>query len=265
MARLCDDLIADRSEIATLFTPDLPVISADNVARYYWSHKKDEWRQGDFPALKSPFRTFWMEYSMPTKGYTEELGEFDIPNVAGIRIGAYIGAKKKDTIAVTLYIFKGTQILKSYIRVHEMDSNGTMIRALNPLPLAPETDDLVTVCMNPILLTISFMNCHNIEVVTVHPPVGLQKSRRKKNKPPLQSYKVINILGLGEKRRERAVRATGCEGDVALHIRRGHFAKYGETNGLLFGKYSGLFWKPQAVVGTAKAGISLHDYVVKTQ
>jgi hypothetical protein len=54
---------------------------------------------------------------------------------------------------------------------------------------------------------------------------------------------------------------------VALHIRRGHYAYYGEkyNRGKLFGKYEGMFWKPQTTAGDSASGEAKHDYVVKNQ
>jgi hypothetical protein len=48
----------------------------------------------------------------------------------------------------------------------------------------------------------------------------------------------------------------------ALHICRGHFATYSEDR-KLFGKYTGTFWIPAHVRGTAEVGLVGKDYAVK--
>lgn len=114
----------------------------------------------------------------------------------------------------------------------------------------------------PVLMAFSFSNCKNIEVVEVKPPAKLNKARVRRGKRPLVSYKIINVLPFGKSYApsSRTVESAG-EG-VALHIRAGNFARYGEKYGKkkLFGKYEGMYWRPQAVVGTAEAGVSVHDY-----
>src|SRR6266567_1480451 len=50
----------------------------------------------------------------------------------------------------------------------------------------------------------------------------------------------------------------------ALHICRGHFAHY-TAEKPLFGKYTGTFYRPMHIRGTAEQGISVKDYRVHPQ
>ena len=119
----------------------------------------------------------------------------------------------------------------------------------------------------PILMAFSFSNCKNIEVVDVEPPAKLNKARVRRGNRPLVTYKVINVLPFGKsyKPSARAIRSDGQ--GVAVHIRAGNFAHYGEAYGRkkLFGKYEGMFWRPQSAPGSAAHGVSVHDYEARAK
>lgn len=271
MPRLIDILRQHKHPLSTELRNDMPVVVVDNVARYYWEHSRDEWKNDrDFPCVKAPFnQTFWMEYKMPKTGYAEGIGKLDLTSeFANTYMGTMIGVKKKNAIDIVLIwcrvIGGKPNLIAIHLFLYETDDKGTIVQYYTLYQDTAEKISMLSTFAQPFLLALSFMNCRNLEVVTVDHTPEIQKARRKKNRPPLISYKVINILGLGEKQRSRSVTTNSPEEPigVALHIRRGHFAKYGEENGKLFGKYEGLFWKPQAVVGNANNGIALHDYAV---
>ena len=79
-------------------------------------------------------------------------------------------------------------------------------------------------------------------------------------------YSVVNVLPLANLKaaRSRTVESPDGQG-VALHIRAGNFAHYGEAFGRkkLFGKFEGMYWRPQATVGKLERGLSVHDYAAK--
>lgn len=120
--------------------------------------------------------------------------------------------------------------------------------------------------LHPILLAFSFRNCKNIEVVDVEAPRKLQAARIRRGKEPLIRYSVVNVLPLANLKASTNRSVVSADGQgVALHIRAGNFAHYGDKFGRkkLFGKYEGMYWRPQATVGSLDRGLSVHDYSVK--
>jgi hypothetical protein len=272
--RLIDALIASNlpsmQEIA-----NIPKFVVDNVAEYYYHHDKEYWRLLDFPLARPPFQKMWVEYRVPKSSRSKELGDVTLHNEAtDLRFGCLIETTDngRSFVAVGMYFemsaLKGHQWDRAgseFFRVKfDLDDNGNLERVHIDKELDNDGVANMLYCYHPILMAFSFASCRNIELVTVTHPEKLQKSRRRKGRLPLCSYKVINILPMGYHRpHSRSIEGSG-EG-VALQIRRGHYAHYGPqfNRGLLFGKYEGLYWKPQTMVGTAEAGVVVHDYEVK--
>jgi hypothetical protein len=111
-------------------------------------------------------------------------------------------------------------------------------------------------------MTISFMHCKNVPITCVEPNKLVNRQRSKAGLTPFLRYHTINI---------DPMRATGRDGSdangdgfqKALHICRGHFSTYTEERPL-FGKVSGTFWVPSHVRGSAKNGVVISDYNVKS-
>jgi hypothetical protein len=106
------------------------------------------------------------------------------------------------------------------------------------------------------LFTFCLSNCKNISLVE-----ALAYRRRSRGRPKnFYSYKVLATSG--------SLTATGS-GDSAtadpigrrMHICRGHFACYSDERPL-FGKFTGLFWKPMHLRGKVNVGIADKDYEV---
>lgn len=126
---------------------------------------------------------------------------------------------------------------------------------------ADASPDLYLPEFYPLWLTLSFMHCKNVEQVDVtveHAPTP--KWLRRKKLPSL-TYRMLNV---GAMRREAAGAGSGTAEDSlrrALHICRGHFAKYTDDKPL-FGKYVGQFWRPAHVRGDVTQGAVVKDYAV---
>lgn len=192
----------------------------------------------------------------------------------------------KPGAAVDTWLFKGTMYFvnsKNEVESHgdiaemaiRMDREGRILAASYPkfmeesiagMPAGAASAATRAYYLHPILLAFSFRNCKNIEVVDVQAPVKLQKARVRRGKEPLVRYSVVNVLPLANLRspRSRSVESADGQG-VALHIRAGNFAHYGEKFGRkkLFGKFEGMYWRPQATVGSLERGLSVHDYSVE--
>lgn len=255
---------------------DGPKFVVNNVANYYFHHEKEFWRLNDFPMPRPPFDEMWIEYKMPKTAYSKEVGETDLLRNVGIRddvevhFGGIVrsGEKPNTWIIAGNYwqvpknphdrIIKGGTISIKYswspneeIRVYTKDK-------------VPEGDEEANnriasalYAFHPILMSFSFCNCKNVETVTVRAGEKLQKKRERNGKLPLQDHRVINILPFG-KYFEPGARVVsiqdGAGEKLAIEIRRGNYARYGAEfgRGLLFGKYSGMFWRPSILKDSEK-------------
>jgi hypothetical protein len=107
------------------------------------------------------------------------------------------------------------------------------------------------------MLTLSFINCRNVKLVTTHRPAS---DRPPKTPEWTTTYRELQLEGirklLDETKREVGIGTL----QRALHIVRGHFASYTKDRGL-FGKYQGQFWRPQHRRGSADAGIVEKSYI----
>jgi hypothetical protein len=114
----------------------------------------------------------------------------------------------------------------------------------------------------PALMAISFLNCKNVVQERVAPQLSRQMKRyleRTGDRPPV-TYKVLNIEPM--KRvltREGGIESSGIT--RALHICRGHFAQYTEAKPL-FGRVTGMVWRPAHTRGSVDAGVVDKDYQV---
>lgn len=117
--------------------------------------------------------------------------------------------------------------------------------------------------------TLSFLGCKNVQVVYQRPSDALQKKHRRKRKAsrPLVAYNRIRIDPMGNtgiKKRS----GPGDGGEQAFHIQPGSFAHYGQCctdhppKGLLFGKITGRFWRPQHIKGNPRRGVNVTSYEV---
>lgn len=112
----------------------------------------------------------------------------------------------------------------------------------------------------PMLFATSLMACRNVAVKDVAPPEKLARAQLKKRGVPKVTYKVLDIAPMQKTlRSEGDMERNGLQ--KALHICRGHFAHYGPDHPL-FGKYTGTFWKPMHIRGSASAGVVHKDYRV---
>jgi hypothetical protein len=126
-----------------------------------------------------------------------------------------------------------------------------------------EIADLASYSMQVCLLALTFLNCKNVTVTDNEGKYATRQERRaaeRRNDPPLVTYKTLQI--------EPMKKVLATEGNIAhnglakaLHICRGHFATYTEERPL-FGKYSGRFYIPAHVRGSADVGIVHKRYNV---
>ena len=109
---------------------------------------------------------------------------------------------------------------------------------------------------------ISFMNCKNVTRLEKR-EVSSPKAVKRQNAPPFIKYYILDINPMKE-----VLRTEGHSESIglkkALHICRGHFATY-TAEKPLFGKYVGMFHRPDHVRGSAEKGVVVKDYNVKPE
>lgn len=103
---------------------------------------------------------------------------------------------------------------------------------------------------------LAMMNCHNIDTVEHVAPEPFQRSRSRKGKRPLVSYRTIQV---NVDKTPATIGAPRLGGEVGLHGKRGHMKDYRKGNGL-FGKYKGLWYWGPSLAGSTDAGIVVSDY-----
>lgn len=107
----------------------------------------------------------------------------------------------------------------------------------------------------------SFCHCRNVVVRKVDAQDRESREARKRGQP-VQRWHVLEVdAGRAVTVREGEQSEPKRHG-VALHICRGHFARY-TAEKPLFGHYVGTVWVPQHVKGAKEHGVSQKDYSVR--
>lgn len=112
-----------------------------------------------------------------------------------------------------------------------------------------------------IALAMSLTNCGNVDQDTRHPAPKLQRSRERRNKPPLVSYRTLVIRPVA--RSSASAPVDRSDAATRLHLRRGHFRDYRNGSGL-FGqeRLRRVFWFSPTLVGREEHGRVNKDYEV---
>lgn len=113
----------------------------------------------------------------------------------------------------------------------------------------------------PVAFAIGLTHCKNVSIEERLPPRQQRRQSERKGDPILKYHEIVidptktHQPSTGAKRHDD-------KPSKALHIARGHFAHYTEDRPL-FGKYTGTFWRPAHVRGSADIGTVYKDYKVK--
>lgn len=268
----------------------IPLISADNVVDYAFSHTESICKWDTIPAVPPPFPEFFVEASGPWDliGGIAQFGvwfyECDESTAQGfirntgvekVKPGVYGG----DLMARSKWRFLATSmvrvvkdgrvafpILKSMLFLG--DSGQFLVPPLKTLAYGEGSEvaanellqGTALAMLNAAFLAVAFMNCKNVAVSLVEPDKAINRERKKAGLKPFLRYHTINIEPMKKVLRE--------EGDIernglkkALHIARAHFATY-TAERPLFGKHVGTFWVPAHVRGSLKQGVVVSDYQV---
>lgn len=149
-----------------------------------------------------------------------------------------------------------------YLAVGEEGDLIGIARSLSHTDAQPQSDAYLYNETLVALLSICFAHCKGAEVKEYKPSRQVRRAAERKGEPSF-SYHTIDIRpATGTLREEGDVAKNGLA--KALHICRGHFAHY-TAEKPLFGKYTGTFYRPMHVRGSAEQGIVGKDYRVHAQ
>lgn len=109
-------------------------------------------------------------------------------------------------------------------------------------------------------IALMLLGCKNIEREEHKPSRALALSRNKKNKAPLFTYYTLKIKPIG-KQQESIPKDLWHN---RIHLCRGHFKTYNESNPL-FGHITGRFWWQPHVRGQNRDGVVMKDYEITTE
>ena len=103
---------------------------------------------------------------------------------------------------------------------------------------------------------LKLISCKNIGTEDHAPPLKLNKSRQKKGRVPIFSYKTLIIKPTGVKQQAQAAQGLW---NNRIHLCRGHFKEFTEEKPL-FGKVAGRYWWQPSVRGRNRNGVVVKDY-----
>jgi hypothetical protein len=280
----------------------LPVIVADNVAKFWATSEKDGWSvERDFPNCAPPFEQFFIEWLMPPELYTSgnvtihgctftsqhgfyfrQMSELDRDRLCwGIRRNfGESNQKYVQEITEAATASKWQVMAHEYVTIAKngwpvntknnfllfVDESGLMFKHfIFPGPTKPANFEIeMLVChLHPALLAINFMHCKNVSLDAANETVGPKQKWLRRMKQPEIRYATINIEPM-----KRVLRTEGQSDSAglkrAVHICRGHFKTYSEDGTGLFGSGRfGTFWVPSHAKGSAKEGKVVSGYDVR--
>lgn len=293
MARLGNNWAAELGEHV--------VFDVNNVANYYYNGTdQEEWHLvDDFPNVAPAFPKMWFEFA-PSRmawsdgrrvetgigGLVKKLGVAmtfrtleDVETRSGDKASEIWDSFRRDMDEVPKWLALGSFYLEGLngmltpyhaVAVWGVSESGRCVldsgrlRCAGPQKFMEEFGEAVGreagLFLHVPFLALSFMHCRNVKVVEAPATPRLDAARAKSGKPPMVRYKMLEIEPMKRVLREQGHRETdGLQ--QALHICRGHFKDYADSNGL-FGKYHGMYWWDSQVRGTASRGVVVKDYSV---
>lgn len=251
-------------------------VNAQDVCDYFYSNGKEEWNPLiDFPSPRPPFPLLWIEWKLSPSLLKKEDQDSSHPVTSG-----FLLETKENQVTLNLWRLgiEGLSRVMVLFR-YRFDKSGEIITELTPkgrtgielAALAPEheafvsqhSQQLVTLLAVP-LLTLSFMNCKNIEaVVERESPTKLNIKRQRAGKLPITKIYTLKIDGV-----RRLINnysgGTNKGFKNALHLCRGHFKDFSHGRGL-FGKLVGRYWWGSVLRGSEENGKVIKDYQVRVK
>lgn len=224
----------------------------DLIARKLTESQKFELDFGEFPVMTEKE----MQKQIKDLNLPYELSYFSVPTVGGV-----LARDRIDDVLLQVFLSKGAEIgILPPTLVMVLDKqNGEIVAVTEDqrmLDLWHEANDpeIMAVCglIGLVIRGLAVLNCSNVTWSDNPAPAALNKKREKAGKPPLFSFKTLQI------KTGPQARTTSCASELGrlgprLHLRRGHIRK-------LFGGTT--TWVQSSMVGSARDGMAMKDYRV---
>lgn len=296
---LDQDEIAAHNKAMRPFLDKAQCIEASNVARYFeetyvGEGKEDRHFWRDLKCIVPPFEAFFVEWEKPTAmPFATRMGVLWLackPEEAEATLRAIIGhnahttpkkieefrTKNPKWIYLTFDFVefpnpdnRNVSGLRSpyhlgCIGVAEDGSITDFWYSHATSAISKRESEIIGAATMVAFTTLTMLNCENIDTVEHHAPELFQRSRTRKGKLPLVSYRTVQV------NMEKTPRGIGAnslpevdgEGKVRLHQKRGHMKDYRKGKGL-FGRYKGLWYWGPTLAGSGSEGVVVSDYEVK--
>lgn len=284
---LKDYILANASANGYSFPVDAfswPAFDFNDVQQFFYTGTDQEhWTDADFPYIKPPFQTMFMEArgvnvissegrAIPVDA-SQRMDRICILVVEDRPRPEMVGASRSVAFMVFIEALGRLANVGTYhIGIDDQGAPVTIRDAagkpfgLFTLPdsdTAKATDDarrsFLRCCVEPAMLALTFLNCKDTRVQEALPSRAIRR-RHAREGLATSSYYVLDIQPLRRAVAERRA-ASGETLIRALHYCRGHFAIYTEENPL-FGKLTGRYWRRPHLRGKVDSGVIVKDYAI---
>jgi hypothetical protein len=242
------------TEIGINIPSRIPVVVADNVSDYLFTHHRDKGRfkipdVTELPCIKPPFDSMWIDINAT---YGAE---------APPKIGLLISKMKDLNTETTAYKFD-----VFFQNNNGIGCTGTIAVSLNNEGKTLEIKvgnfrtkeaEAASLWFHYVAcFAISLMHCKNVVLTERKNPAWFRGNPRR---PRLEKWQVIEVGSINTRSKSEPA-DSGRE--TSLHICRGHFRTY-TAEKPLFGSYTGTVWVPAHARGSADVGVVHSSYEVK--
>jgi hypothetical protein len=231
--------------------------------------------------MKMPYKYCWIDYRFSCDEERLEGNDIEIPK-RGMLV--YSDSKLSDELLVFVFNFikKGTKtptgeyvekdIWTPPVLFHKVNPNaeigkqGAVVKFLDNklftdyLLRKQAQDDIADLYILEEFMLL--LNSKNIGTVIIEPSKQLNKSRKKRGKQELFTYKMLKVITPNVAGRSNET-CNQLNEHNRIHFCRGHFKSYTQ-DAPLFGKIVGLWWWQAHVRGQNKDGIVMKDYSITT-
>jgi len=278
-------------------------IEASNIARYFEETYVGEDKDGrawwnDLKCLVPPFETFFVEWEKPHVPTSLRMGVLFIacaPEAAADTLRSIIGENAQYT-PKKIQEFRdkhGERVRWIYLTFDFLEFDNSKQHNISGIrspfhigavavaedgalldfwlshasgAITRKESETIGAASMPAWTALAMMNCDNIETVEHVAPEPFQRSRTRKGKQPLVSFRTIqvNLDKTPKSIQAEQLPEVDGEGKVRLHQKRGHMKDYRKGKGL-FGKYKGLWYWGSTLAGSGAEGVVVSNYEVKAK
>lgn len=241
-------------------------VIADECAAWVASDPH-QWMSGDannpfdhMGPLRTPFESMWIEWTIPA-----------LPGGIGgdgTRFGAWVTEADPHPTAPTaaaktlqLKLFWSKKqhevFYEPAVMAVDVDEHGHALGIWMDRDPAKERNVNTRGYLLPALVAVGLMNCRNVRVDEVEPPIRphRRKPRQPKQPKPLAHHVITLPSREGSRRGDRSLAQarTDAGPEMPLHVVRGHFKTF-TPDAPLFGKHVGTYWWSDRVRGSLDQG-----------